>query len=494
MTRTRIALLGVAALALAAGCDVASAQTVDGGGPPPRRSLDGGVRVVRRADAGAPEDAGRRWRPRSDGGTPRRWRPRDAGAPAPIEIADAGVATLEPVAEIAPDGGTELAAADAGMAPLDAATVPEDGGIVADVLDGSVPASEGDAGVVADDAGDRDLDAGTLAPAQGDAGAAPPATAPAPPATAPSTSAPPAAPMFPPWLDPRELFARERERDDDRDRGESVAPIVTVLPGSDGAPWERLRELIPALPSERSGVLVLFGLIALAALGARWVARTRQRLPERGAIPRALALAHALLRVAVALLVIAVLAELLPDWARPALPWVVVATAVALGWSARDLLPDLVAGAVLLAERRLSRGEHVAIGEHAGVVLDVGMRVTTLRDREGRTVQVPNRIVLGSPTASRRAGWHEVRVRVRGPEGAPGEAFARALRDAVLLSAYVPVPTRVEVARDPDEPRLYVVRAGLLDARYEERFRGELLTRAEKIAAVPVVAGNGASG
>lgn len=529
MSATRahsVTALALAALALVAGCDAALAQGVpDGGrggasfsatdGAARRASaVDGGVRSRAARDGGGagaatPEDAGRS-RARRDAG-PRRTR-HDAGSEG-ISIAiaiDAGATERAPspapegIAAIAADAGagpTAAGGASSAAGVLDGGpdVVRVEGGVAigADAID-DAGALAGDAAIAGDAAAASEADAAiAAAPDDTDAGAAlalgPGADAGATLLEPPPVARTEGAPGFDPWALLARLASDEGERDDgarDRDggdderaRGGGGAPVPIVVPvaGRGDGSWEQLRALVPALPSGRWSVFFLLLLLAATVAGARWARRARARLPERGAIPFALALAHAALRIAIALVVIVALADLLPDWARSALPWVVVAAAVALGWSARDVLPDLVAGAVLLTERRLARGEHVRIGDHAGVVTEIGLRVTTLRDASGRELRVPNRVVIASPTTSQRARWHEVSVQVRAPADVAPEAFARALRDAALLSAWIPVPARAEVARDPGDPRAFEVRATLLDARFEPRFRGELLTRAEHV-------------
>ena len=54
---------------------------------------------------------------------------------------------------------------------------------------------------------------------------------------------------------------------------------------------------------------------------------------------------------------------LLPLSLRPAVPWVLVAAGVALGWSARDMLRDILAAVVLLVERRLRPGIRIRTQE-----------------------------------------------------------------------------------------------------------------------------------
>ena len=85
---------------------------------------------------------------------------------------------------------------------------------------------------------------------------------------------------------------------------------------------------------------------------------------------------------------------LLPESLRPAVPWVLIAAGVALGWSARDMLRDLLAAAVLLIERRIRPGVRIRTQDHQGVVIRTGFRAVYLASDEGGELGVPNRVFL----------------------------------------------------------------------------------------------------
>lgn len=63
---------------------------------------------------------------------------------------------------------------------------------------------------------------------------------------------------------------------------------------------------------------------------------------------------------------------------------------VALGFGGQYLIRDLINGVFILVEGQFGVNDIVRIGEHAGVVEDVNLRTTTLRDMEGRVIVIPN--------------------------------------------------------------------------------------------------------
>lgn len=63
---------------------------------------------------------------------------------------------------------------------------------------------------------------------------------------------------------------------------------------------------------------------------------------------------------------------------------------VALGFGAQSLVKDLIAGFFILIENQFAIGDVVTISGTTGAVEDIQLRVTVLRDLEGRAHYVPN--------------------------------------------------------------------------------------------------------
>ena len=182
--------------------------------------------------------------------------------------------------------------------------------------------------------------------------------------------------------------------------GPSMGPIQQV--------WEQLGDTVSVfVPTARLRSLtdpvllvLLIGFGLLISVGA---ARLRRRLAERGFLPRVAAFLHMAGRFVSLVLIGILFVRAAPSWLRPALPWVLLAASVAVGWSARDLLPDLLAGGVLLSERRVTVGVWISGDDFAGTVEQLGLRGTWLRDELGRRVSVPNRRLLAGADRHRLA-------------------------------------------------------------------------------------------
>ena len=264
-------------------------------------------------------------------------------------------------------------------------------------------------------------------------------------------------------------------------RSESVEALApTIIVDESGAFAEELESFVQAFGTDRSFgalfALLVFVLLAAALAGA--VGRIRDGLAPKGILPTLFAFIHLAARLLVVALVVGFVVRFLPPRMSLVLLLVFAGVALAVGWSARDLLPDLIAGIVLAFERRVRRGMWLSSKEFAGQVERVGLRASTLRDAQGTEVSVPNRFILGAPisTDSTREREQDVTLRLAGQSAT---ALREAIIDAVLGSPWVAPRHRPLVYRDPDEPELWRVRARLLESRYGVRFEGELLERTE---------------
>jgi moderate conductance mechanosensitive channel len=124
--------------------------------------------------------------------------------------------------------------------------------------------------------------------------------------------------------------------------------------------------------------------------GRRYVRRISDRGHERAA--RAQTLWTVLRRVILIVVSFTVLLFVLTAWDVSLAPFVGVGAvfAAALGFGAQDLVKDFLAGIFILVEDQFHVGDVVTIAETTGVVEDIQLRVTLLRDLEGNRHFVPN--------------------------------------------------------------------------------------------------------
>lgn len=252
---------------------------------------------------------------------------------------------------------------------------------------------------------------------------------------------------------------------------------------------DRLQELFVIQPEQRA----LWVAVAALALAGGWLlgrAFGSGRSPQvvRRFAAFVLSVTRGVLLVVGGLLV----ASFFPAWLAPALLLTVAAAAAALGWSLRDILPDLVAGAWLLVERRIRPGVAVVSPEPAGLVERMGLRAVSIRTASGHLVLVPNRKLLEGTYRLESSRWAVIRVELSVPQGLRAAEVRRALQDAVLSSPDVPAEPDVRVDQDPVLPRRWRIQTRLVDSQRAPKFEGELQARLQAFLRVHAPSRSGA--
>ena len=255
--------------------------------------------------------------------------------------------------------------------------------------------------------------------------------------------------------------------------GYQLLPVVVPPSGA-------IRDLIPSPPSWARGNLPLGLAVLLAGLLLTWVLRRfRHALPRDGWMPWLVRTLILVARLATAAAALVLIAKLLSPFAIDAYPWLLAAAALAVGWSLRDVLPDMVAAVVLRLENRLKPGVWVASAHYEGVVEGRSLRALWLRDPRGDRLAIPNRSVLGTALRIQEGmgAIHDVALRL--PPGELAQHTREAILEAVVTSPYVAATAEPAIRRDGADPDLWRVRARLLHERYAIHFEGELLERVE---------------
>ena len=236
-----------------------------------------------------------------------------------------------------------------------------------------------------------------------------------------------------------------------------------------------------ARPTEKSNPLLALFLSLLGLGVVLFVAeRARSWISTNVPLQRILGALVFVLRLGALGLIIAIILQLVPagqDW----ILWTLAIMALVIGWSVRDLFADLVAGAVLAAERRVKKGMWVSGDGFQGTVEGRSLRATWLRDGQGHRLTVPNRSMVDAPMVydAGADAEHEVEVRLEGYDDAGRVRMA--LTDAILSSPWVLAGAAPVVLRDPADPVVWRVRTKLLEPRFSVHFEGELLERVEDL-------------
>ncbi len=147
--------------------------------------------------------------------------------------------------------------------------------------------------------------------------------------------------------------------------------------------------------------ILFFGVtIWLAGVGR---AGTRRTLQRAGAHPNAVIFLTQVTQLGILALGI-VLALALLGIDLPALTALVGLTTIALSLSLQDIARSLLAGLYLLVERPFDVGDTVDVGGQQGVIEDVRIRTTILRNADGDRVIVPNLVMFTSTIVQKNRG------------------------------------------------------------------------------------------
>jgi len=113
------------------------------------------------------------------------------------------------------------------------------------------------------------------------------------------------------------------------------------------------------------------------------------------------------------IVVVSALMTILAEWGIEI--GAIVATAgilgVALGFGAQSLVKDVLAGVFILSEDQYGEGDIIDLGEAAGAVEEIGLRITRLRSLDGTVWFVPNGEIRRVGNKSRL--WSKAMVEIR---------------------------------------------------------------------------------
>lgn len=276
--------------------------------------------------------------------------------------------------------------------------------------------------------------------------------------------------------------APPRKRPVERSEAKDQVAIETQASPDPPASIARRQEPSQEAPADEgpNTLLTLFLSLLGVALVLFIAARARSWITTNIPLRRVLGALVFVLRVAGLALLLAIVLNLVPSGQNWIL-WTLAVLGLVIGWSVRDLFADLVAGAILAAERRVKKGMWVSGEGFQGTVEGRSLRATWLRDGQGHRLTVPNRAMVGAPMVydAGSDAEHEVVVRLEGYRDAGKVRIA--LTDAILSSPWVLAGATPVVLRDPADPVVWRVRMKLLEPRFSVHFEGELLERVEDL-------------
>lgn len=221
------------------------------------------------------------------------------------------------------------------------------------------------------------------------------------------------------------------------------------------------------MTSEQITSLIRVGIALLTGLGSilllqrvlRGVEkRARTALPGENRLKRTLTVLHAARSLGYALILLVVGLMILNELGINIAP--VLASAgvagLALSLGAQTVIKDFLGGLFILAENQFDVGDTITVGEVTGVVEQISLRLTSLRDAEGRLHLAPNGDIR--MVSNLTASWARVVITLNLDYEADLEQAAQALQAAIRR-----VQADAEVAPDLLEPPQVLSGAGFSD-------------------------------
>jgi small conductance mechanosensitive channel len=96
---------------------------------------------------------------------------------------------------------------------------------------------------------------------------------------------------------------------------------------------------------------------------------------------------------------------------------------LAISFGSQSLIKDLVNGCLILVEDQFAIGDVIDVGQFSGVVENLNLRVTQLRDGEGRLITIPNSTITEVQNSTRL--WSQVDFSIEvAYENDPVQVFA----------------------------------------------------------------------
>ncbi len=231
-------------------------------------------------------------------------------------------------------------------------------------------------------------------------------------------------------------------------------------------------------------VLLLLSTLGFVGLG-NLAERPLGRFTAHGLLPSTLKLLVVVFRSGALLLAFVGLLHLVPNAWSPAVAYVLVGTALALGWSVREVVQDVVVGLIFTLEHSFQAGQRIRFEGTTGTLQRMTFRVTWLRTDEGADIAIPNHKLTNVTMELDPAPYAPVSVLLLVPACQSSVEARNTIRELVLLNPYLAPGADPQVHRQADDPQRWLVKARLLDARYADRFRGTMVDLVEEVFGPP---------
>jgi small-conductance mechanosensitive channel len=165
-------------------------------------------------------------------------------------------------------------------------------------------------------------------------------------------------------------------------------------------------------------------------------------------------------------------------------------SALALGFAMQDVLKNVFGGLLIIIDRPFQIGDKINIKGNYGEVVKIGLRNTTINTADDNLVSIPNATIISDEISNANSGaldcmvvinlWLQTQVDV--------DKVRKIAHEAAITSRYLNIDKPVSILFfdhfDNQPATKVVVKAYVLDTRYEKAFEGDVTETAKKAFAI----------
>ena len=160
---------------------------------------------------------------------------------------------------------------------------------------------------------------------------------------------------------------------------------------------------------------------------------------------------------------------------------VTASAGIAIGFASQDILKNIFGGIMILFDRPFQVGDKIAIGDHYGEVIQIGLRTVRIVTPDDSVVSIPNGEIVNQSVSNANSG--EFNCQVVAEFYLPADINISRLKKICFMAAavsrytYLKKPITVTIKNEINEGRsLFKVRlkAYVFDIRYEFAFASEM--------------------
>lgn len=205
---------------------------------------------------------------------------------------------------------------------------------------------------------------------------------------------------------------------------------------------------------------------------------SRYRIQITGAVP--------LLRIVIWAVTVYVVIVKVFNPPQETLLAMLASTGLAVGLAAQDVIRNVISGALILFEQPFRVGDMVNIDGHYGEVQSIGLRSISIRTFDDNTITVPNATVTGQPVSNANSGALNEMVVISFllPATVNIQTVKELAWEAAACSPYAylrkPIVVLVEDVFNRSFLNRFIIKAYVLDVRFERKFASDVLERVKK--------------